>query len=70
MLGSGFEAEDVVQETLIRAWRCPSRFDEGRGPLLPWLHAIKHFPIQSLHMSLRGLSFRRGNRRPTRMCST
>lgn len=40
VLGSGFEAEDAVQETLIRAWRSFSGFDERRGPWLPWLHAI------------------------------
>ncbi len=40
ILGSGFEAEDAVQETLIRAWRSFSRFDPGRAPLLSWLHAI------------------------------
>jgi RNA polymerase sigma-70 factor (ECF subfamily) len=39
MLGSSFEAEDAVQDTMVRAWRGIDGF-EGRSAMRSWLYRI------------------------------
>ena len=39
MLGSAFEADDAVQETMLRAWKAAEKF-EGRSSLRSWLYRI------------------------------
>ncbi|TIX94914.1 MAG: sigma-70 family RNA polymerase sigma factor, partial [Mesorhizobium sp.] len=39
MMGSLHEADDLVQDTFLRAWRARSQFD-GRGSVRGWFYTI------------------------------
>jgi RNA polymerase sigma-70 factor (ECF subfamily) len=51
MLASGSEAEDAVQETLLRAWRKADSF-EGRSTLRSWLYGIATNVCIDMHRSV------------------
>src|SRR6476646_10398026 len=64
MVGSAHDAEDLVQETYLRAWRSYSGF-EGRASVRSWLYtistnvcltALKGRPIRVLPSALTGPS--------------
>ncbi len=38
--GDRARAQDIVQETLLRAWRNPSVLDQSRGSARPWLFTV------------------------------
>lgn len=50
MLGAAFEAEDAVQETMLRAWRSAEAF-EGRASLRSWLYRIATNVCIDMHRS-------------------
>ena len=46
--GDRNRAEDIVQETLLRAWRNLDRLDEDTGPVRPWLFTVaQHLAIDA-----------------------
>lgn len=47
--GDRGRAEDVVQETFLRAWRHREALDEARGPVRPWLFTVAHHVAIDAH---------------------
>jgi RNA polymerase sigma-70 factor, ECF subfamily len=51
--GDRARAEDVVQETLVRAWRHLEQLDPGAGPVRPWLFTVAHHLAIDAHRARR-----------------
>jgi len=47
--GDRGRAEDVVQETLLRAWQHPEALDPERGPARAWLFTVAHHLAVDAH---------------------
>jgi RNA polymerase sigma-70 factor, ECF subfamily len=57
MLGSAFDADDAVQETMVRAWQKAASF-EGRSSVRTWLYRI------ATNVCLDAIADRKGRTRP------
>lgn len=53
MTGDRAKAEDVLQETLLRAWRHAGRLDTDERPLRPWLFTVAHRIVVDEHRARR-----------------
>ena len=42
LCGNVDRADDLVQETMLRAWRHREALDESRGSIRPWLFTVAH----------------------------
>jgi RNA polymerase sigma-70 factor (ECF subfamily) len=53
LTGDRARAEDVVQETLLRAWRHPEVFDDSEKSVRAWLFTVARNMIIDEHRTLR-----------------
>jgi RNA polymerase sigma-70 factor, ECF subfamily len=51
--GDRARAEDIVQETLVRAWRNIDRLDEAERPVRPWLFTVAQHLAFDAHRARR-----------------
>jgi len=51
--GDRARAEDIVQETLLRAWRHPQALDPERGPVRSWLFTVARNVAVDAHRARR-----------------
>jgi RNA polymerase sigma-70 factor (ECF subfamily) len=51
--GDRAQAEDLVQETLVRAWRHLDQLDPSAAPVRPWLFTVAHHLAVDAHRARR-----------------
>lgn len=59
--GDRGRAEDVVQETLLRAWRHPQALDPERGPVRSWLFTVARNVAVDAHRARKARPFEVGD---------